>query len=172
MCLVVLEPVEVLVPLAADIALVRLFLFHAERSRIGGQCRRVDDGEGAVRVLLQILSIVAVLKYKVSHTSRAESIRNEIAGTYRFVILESVLVLVCLLASNHRASEWFGLFTIGAVHSIGQSNLALLFSNGPCQITVRTVLRVSKTAMNVVLIAVPAVRAEKTLRRLIYAKVQ
>ena len=49
---VVLEPVQVLVTLAAHLAAVGLFLFHADGAGVWDRGRRVDDREGAVRVLL------------------------------------------------------------------------------------------------------------------------
>lgn len=48
---VVLEPVQVLVSLAADLASVRLFLLHAHRPRVGDGSDGVHDGEGPVAIL-------------------------------------------------------------------------------------------------------------------------
>jgi len=60
-CLVVLEPVEILVPLLTDIALVRLLFLHALGSRVGCLSVRIDNREGAIPVLMQSLTIVTVL---------------------------------------------------------------------------------------------------------------
>jgi len=61
MLAVVFQPVEVLVPLAARFAAVRLLLFHAHGSGIGDGGRGVDDRKGAVRVLFELLVLMAVL---------------------------------------------------------------------------------------------------------------
>jgi hypothetical protein len=49
---VVFETVQVLVSLAADVALVRLLLLHAKSSRIRSGSLGVDDGECSVAVLM------------------------------------------------------------------------------------------------------------------------
>lgn len=61
MSTVVLEPVEVLVALATHLASVRLLLLHADSAGVWYRGKRVDDGESAVLVLLQLLVLVAVL---------------------------------------------------------------------------------------------------------------
>ena len=57
----VFEPVEVFVTFAANFALVRLLLFHAQGAWVGGKGGRIDNGEGAVGVLVQLLVIMSVL---------------------------------------------------------------------------------------------------------------
>ena len=58
---VVLETIQVLVALAANLATVRLLLLHADGAGIWNGCRRVDDGEGTIGILLELLILVAVL---------------------------------------------------------------------------------------------------------------
>lgn len=48
----VFEPVEILVALAADVALEGLLLLHSESPRVGGRGLGVNDGESAVAVLM------------------------------------------------------------------------------------------------------------------------
>lgn len=57
----VFEAVEVLVALVAVFALVRLLLLHAHFPWEWLRCLRVDNGECAVSVLVQLLSLVTVL---------------------------------------------------------------------------------------------------------------
>ena len=59
--LVVFQAVEVLVPLAADVALEGLLLLHAQGAGIGCRGLRVHDGEGAVAVLVELLRVMSVL---------------------------------------------------------------------------------------------------------------
>jgi hypothetical protein len=61
-CAVVLEAVEILVPLAAHLAAVWLFLLHAHGARVRYRCEGVDDRKCAVLVLLQLLVLVTVLR--------------------------------------------------------------------------------------------------------------
>lgn len=56
----VFETVEVLVPLVAHVALVRLFFFHADRARIRLIVVRIQDGECPISVFLQPLVLVSV----------------------------------------------------------------------------------------------------------------
>jgi len=88
---VVLETVEVLVSLAANLTAVWLLFLHADSSRVGNGCERVDNRKGTVVVLLELLVLVTVL----------------------LVVLETVLVLVCLLATNDWAPEWLDLLGEG-----------------------------------------------------------
>jgi len=114
---VVLESVEVLVALAANFATIRLLLFHSNRAWIGNGCGWVNDGERAVRVLFQLLVLVAVLEYTVSMFS----VRGR-DMTDLLVILETVLILVCLLTSNDRTFERLYLFVAeaGGSHALRQ----------------------------------------------------
>ena len=68
MRLVIFEAVEVLVALAAGLALVGFVLLHALGARVGLEGVRVDDGEGAVGVGVEGLRVVAVLCVLVSAT--------------------------------------------------------------------------------------------------------
>ena len=61
MIFVVLEPIEVLVPLAADVAAVGFMFFHAEGAGVGVQGFGINDAESAVVVGGELLGIVAVL---------------------------------------------------------------------------------------------------------------
>ena len=56
----VFESVQVLVPLVAEVALEGLLLLHAQAAGIRRQRLGIDDGEGAVVVLVQRLRVVAV----------------------------------------------------------------------------------------------------------------
>ena len=57
----VFQTVEVLIPLVAVLALMRLLLFHSSLPRIRRGRLGVNDREGAVSVLVQLLILVAVL---------------------------------------------------------------------------------------------------------------
>jgi hypothetical protein len=48
----VLEPIQVLVPLAAHLTLIWFLFFHAKRSRVRGSSFRVDNRERAVSVIM------------------------------------------------------------------------------------------------------------------------
>ena len=58
---VVLEPVKVLVTLAANLTAIGLLLLHSDSSRVGDGCQRIDYREGAVVIFLELLVLVAVL---------------------------------------------------------------------------------------------------------------
>jgi hypothetical protein len=58
---VVLETVEILIPLLADVALVRLLLLHSLGPRIWGLRIGVNDRECPVSVFMKSLIIVTVL---------------------------------------------------------------------------------------------------------------
>ena len=62
----IFEAVEVLVPFPAGVALVRLLLLHAHGAWVWLERLRVDDGKGTVRILVQLLRIVAVLRASVN----------------------------------------------------------------------------------------------------------
>lgn len=57
----IFEAVEILVPFAARFALVRLFLLHAQGAFVRNGCLGIDDGEGAVCVIVQSLVVVTML---------------------------------------------------------------------------------------------------------------
>jgi hypothetical protein len=80
---VVLETVEVLVAFAAYFTAIWLLLLHADSAGVGYGCEGVDDGESAVVVLLELLVLVTML----------------------LVVLQAVLVLVCLFATNNWTAE-------------------------------------------------------------------
>lgn len=88
MCLVVFEAVEVLIPLLTDVALVWFLLFHTHGSRIRCLSVGINDGEGAISVLMEALVVMPVC----------------------FVIFQAILILVGLLAANYGAPEWFRFF--------------------------------------------------------------
>lgn len=48
----VLEPIQVLVPLATHITLIWLLLLHAKRTRVRGRSFRVDNRERAISVVM------------------------------------------------------------------------------------------------------------------------
>ncbi len=56
----VFQPIQILVSLATDIAFVRLLLFHAESSWVGGRSLRIHDRKRAVSILMQLLRLVTV----------------------------------------------------------------------------------------------------------------
>jgi hypothetical protein len=58
---VVLETIQILVPLAAHLASVRLLLLHANCAGVGNGGQWVDYRESTVLVLLELLILVAVL---------------------------------------------------------------------------------------------------------------
>jgi hypothetical protein len=58
---VVFEAVQVLVPLAADLAAIRFLLLHAEGTRVRSRCFWVNDGECTISIIMQLLIVVAML---------------------------------------------------------------------------------------------------------------
>lgn len=90
MASVVLETIQVLVALATDLTTVRLILFHAGSVKVRSVGFRVDDGKRSVVVLLECLVLVAM----------------------KTMVLETILVLVCLFAANHRTLERLVLFIL------------------------------------------------------------
>lgn len=80
---VVLEPVEVLVSLAANLATVRFVFLHAGTIEVRGVGLRVNDGKGPVFVLFERLVLVAM----------------------QTVIFEAVLVLIGFFTADHRTLE-------------------------------------------------------------------
>jgi len=87
----ILQTVKVLVALATDFAAIGLLLLHADSARVWNGRQRVDDRKATVVILLELLVLMAVL----------------------FVVFQSILVLVCLLASYDWAFEWFDLLWEG-----------------------------------------------------------
>ena len=63
----ILQSVEVLVALAARLALVGLIFLHAERAGVGGAGRRVNDRVGAVDVFLELLRLMTILLYSLAY---------------------------------------------------------------------------------------------------------
>ena len=100
--LVVLEAIEVLVAFPAGVAAVWFVLFHAQSTGIGVQGFGINDREGAIVVVLEGLGIVAVL-VSVSKGRSRQGARD----AYALMILQTILILVSLLASNHRTVERF-----------------------------------------------------------------
>jgi hypothetical protein len=62
MRLVILETIQVLVPLAADIALVGLLFLHTQCSRVCLESIGIDNGKSAVGVFVEFLGVVTVLE--------------------------------------------------------------------------------------------------------------
>ena len=62
MTLMVFQSVEILISLPTYLAPIRFFFLHAESARIGRAGRRIDDTERAVRILVQLLRIMSVLR--------------------------------------------------------------------------------------------------------------
>lgn len=71
--LVILESVQVLVPLAADRALVGFLLLHANGTGIGCTSDGVNYRKRTIRILLQFLVIVTVLCEKSSVLANAQN---------------------------------------------------------------------------------------------------
>ena len=57
----VFQTVEVLIPLVAVLALMRLLLLHSSLTRVRSRRLGVNDRESAVPILMQLLVLVAVL---------------------------------------------------------------------------------------------------------------
>ena len=102
--LVVLQTIEVLVPLAARLAFVWLLLFHPHRAGIWRRCFWVDDGEGAVRIVVKALVIMAMLW--LVRTPPTHLVVGQ--DTYRLVVFKSVLILISLLTSDHGTAKGLG----------------------------------------------------------------
>lgn len=139
----VFEAIKILVPLVAILALVRLFLLHAHLAREWLRCLRVDNGERAVSILVQLLGLMTVLLV-VSALSISDKIRGrrekfKIPGlgtpsdcwaTLRggSHLLETILVLVCLLTANDWALE--GLVFFGRNHEVASVASQCPLENG------------------------------------------
>lgn len=65
----ILEAVEVLVPLAAEFASIRFMFFHTKGAWVGVQRFRVNDRESAIFVRGKLLRVMAMLQ-EVSQSSR------------------------------------------------------------------------------------------------------
>ena len=61
MAFVIFEAIEILIPFAADIAPIGLVLLHAEGSWVRAESVGIDNGECAVFVCGELLSVVTVL---------------------------------------------------------------------------------------------------------------
>ena len=75
----IFESVQVLVPLVAVLALMGLFLLHAQGARVWSRSLRVDNREGAVAILMQLLSGVAV-RLVVPKRGRKRLVGNDPTG--------------------------------------------------------------------------------------------
>ena len=150
---VVFEAVEVLVALAADVAAVGFFLFHAEGARVRGGGFGVDDGEGAVGVFVQLLVVVAVLLWVdvLGYGCTRRRDEGEGGGAYGFVVFEAVLILVGFFAADDGTAEGFGFFAVEARCRVGQSGHHLLFSYSSRQLAVGAVLAGAEAELCVLL---------------------
>lgn len=95
---VVLQPVQVLVPLTANLTPVRLVLVKIGTRRIWGVGPRVNYRKRTVRIGPQLLVLVAVQP----------------------VVLQPVLVLVVLIAANHRTLKRPVLISFGHIQPAGR----------------------------------------------------
>lgn len=77
----ILETVEVLVPLLAHIALVWLLLLHSLRAGVRSLSVRVDNRECAVAILVQPLVIVAMLSIISTILHASDGANLQICGT-------------------------------------------------------------------------------------------
>ena len=135
----VFETVEILVPLAAHLAAIWLLLLHADGTRIGYRGKRVHDGEGTVVVLFQLLVLMAVLHW-CQQDILEEWEGRVVVVTYLLVILETVLVLVCLLAANDWTLERLDFFRERELRDIGSIEKCL-FPQSPRQLGLVTVAK-------------------------------
>jgi hypothetical protein len=76
---VILQAIQILIPLATDFASVGLFLLHAHSSGVRDRGNRVNDREGSIRIFLELLILVAVLERKLA-TGRTTGAEAEGAG--------------------------------------------------------------------------------------------
>jgi len=143
---VVLETVEVLISLPTYFAAVWLLLLHAHRTGIRNGGERVDNGEGTVVVFLELLILVAML----------------------LVVLETVLVLVCLLATNDWTPERLDLLREGELRNTCAIE-HLLFTNsaGELALVVTTKLVVLQCRLQLSLVQTATLLAEEALAGLI-----
>lgn len=63
MGLVVFKAVEILISLPTNFTAIGLLLFHSECSRVRGRRLRIDNGEGPISVIVQLLIVVAMLHW-------------------------------------------------------------------------------------------------------------
>ena len=89
---------------------------------------------------------------------------------YSFVIFESILVLVCLLAADNGASERLGFFVRKNNGSVGDPSKQLLFADPSCNIAIRAILSPTELKVGVGRTH-PATGAKQPLSRLIDAKI-
>lgn len=94
----ILQTIQVLVALTTHLAPIGLVLLHARAVKVRRVGLRVDDGKRAVVILLEFLILVPVQP----------------------VVLQPVLVLVCLLASNHRTLERLVLLVLHHIQVAGR----------------------------------------------------
>lgn len=135
--LVVFEAVEVLVAFPARVAAVWFMLFHAQGTGIGVQGLGINNREGAIVIVFEGLSIVAVLV-----TISKDQSRQGARDAYALMILQTILVLVCLLTSNHRTVERFRDTTISG--GVWNPSQLLLFSYRLRELTILAVLPVAE----------------------------
>lgn len=144
MGLVILEPVQVLVPFPAHLAAEGLLLLHAHCAGVGDRRFGIDDGEGPIRVLVKLLVCMTVLEVRSAWSHR----RIGVILTYRLVVFESVLVLVRFFASYHGTSEWLDLFTRHhSGRAVTDTDHHLLFADSLGELAVRTILPTSKSKL-------------------------
>jgi hypothetical protein len=102
----VLQTVQILISLAAVFATIWFLLLHAKRTWVW--CRRlgIDDRDCSIWVLLQLLIGVTMLFSVLASALEEKKNDSIIPCTYSLVILESILVLVGLFASDDGTLEW------------------------------------------------------------------
>lgn len=57
----IFEAVQILVPLAAELASVRFLLFHSQRAWVRSASLRIDYGEGSIAILMELLIGMSML---------------------------------------------------------------------------------------------------------------
>lgn len=156
MLTVVFQSVQVLVTLATDLAAVWLLFLHTDGTWIWNRGGRVNDRKGTVRVLLKLLVLVTVLRrcqplgrsivgHDFCWRDRSRAVRRQkhkqnSGAAYLFVVLETILVLVCLLASDDRTLEGLNLL-VGEPETTWVDALRhLLVSHSPCEVVILTEL--------------------------------
>jgi len=107
----VLEAVEVLVALATNVATIWLLFLHTNGTRVWYRRQGIDNRESAIVVLFELLILMAML----------------------LVVLETILVLVGLFATDHGTPERLDLFWEGELwYARAVENM--LFTHSPCEL--------------------------------------
>lgn len=135
----VFEPVEVLVTLATNLASVWLFFLHAKCSGVWCGCLWVDNRKRAIRIVVQLLVVVAMLNKSLA--TKQKWWESFPSVTYSFVIFQTILVLVRLFATNNWAPVGLRLLVWKDRSSIRNACKHLLFAYPSSNVAIWTILR-------------------------------